>query len=131
MGHILVVEDDTVLNEFLTKILRMEGYKVSVAFDGKEALEKMRQDKPDVIILDLMLPKINGFDVYKEIISDNNLKDITVIVNSALDRSYLHKNHRDLLSGVKAYFTKPFDLKKLLFEVKDAVDNGGQKVIVV
>jgi len=131
LNHILVVEDDAVLNEFLSKVLTMEGYKVSVAFDGEEALEKMRQDKPSVIILDLMLPKMNGFDVYSKIISDDKLKDITVIVNSALDRGSLHQKHRDLLSGVRAYFTKPFDLKKLLFEVKDAVDNGGQKVIVI
>lgn len=136
MPTVLVVEDEKLLNDFITNVLEREGYKVQRALDGEEALQKIAESKPDVVILDLMLPKVNGFEVYRKIHSDERFKEIPVIICSALGRRSLHEDQKSVLGGIMAYFTKPFDLKDLLSRVKVAVeskngDKPGSKVIVV
>ena len=64
---LLVVDDDRDIVEVLKKRLAQEGYEVAVAYDGEEALLKLKEENPDVVLLDLMMPKLNGFEVLKEI----------------------------------------------------------------
>lgn len=79
---ILLVEDEEIMIDLLQKKLTKEGYEISVAKDGEEGLKAMREVKPDLILLDIIMPKIGGFEVMEEMGKDKNLKDIPVIVIS-------------------------------------------------
>lgn len=81
---ILLVDDDLTLREMYEERLKTEGFDIIQASNGEEALAKARESKPNIILLDVMMPKINGFDVLKEIKSDPELKDIPVIILTAL-----------------------------------------------
>lgn len=83
-GTILLAEDDLVLQEMYQERLSAEGYKVELAKDGDEALKKIQSLKPNLILLDIMMPKMNGIDVLKQIKADAATKDIPVIVSTAL-----------------------------------------------
>ena len=82
MKKILIIEDEELIYELLQRKLTQEGYEISIAKDGVEGLEKMREVKPDLILLDIVMPKKGGFEVMEEIQKDENLKDIPVIVIS-------------------------------------------------
>ena len=81
MGKILIVDDDSAMSRLYKSAFTLSGYDAKTAADGKEALEKLSvpEDKPDIIFLDMMMPKLNGFDVLEHIKKDNRLKDIPVI----------------------------------------------------
>jgi len=80
---LLVVDDDKEIINTLAPRLRREGYDVSVAFDGEEAIAKVKEHNPDIILLDLMLPKVNGFEVLKEIRQKYKDKWRPIIIISA------------------------------------------------
>lgn len=82
MKKILIIEDEEILLELIQKRLIQEGYQVAVARDGQEGLEKLRQEKPDLILLDIIMPKMGGFEVIEEINKDNKLKSIPIIIIS-------------------------------------------------
>jgi DNA-binding response OmpR family regulator len=109
---LLVVDDDkdTVAN--IKAVLLQEGYGVETAFDGKEALEKVKAHNPDVIILDLIMPKLNGFDVLKEIREKYTDKWRPVIIVSAKTELESVKSAYDLEAD--HYLTKPFTIEDLL-----------------
>jgi len=79
---ILLVEDEKIIVDVLEKKLVKEGYEVMVAQDGEEGLRKMKEVKPDLILLDIVMPKKGGFEVMEEMKKDRELKDIPVIVIS-------------------------------------------------
>ncbi len=79
---ILLVEDEEIMINLLQKKLIREGYEISVARNGEEGLKAMREVKPDLILLDIIMPKMGGFEVMEEMGKDKNLKDIPVIVIS-------------------------------------------------
>lgn len=83
-AKILLVDDDVTLHEMYAERLRAEGYVVVSAYDGEEALSKVYEDKPDVILLDIMMPKINGIDVLKKLREDEMTANIPVILLTAL-----------------------------------------------
>lgn len=109
MKHILIVDDDIHINDMLKDILTTEGYRVSLAYSGTEALLVLSHSKPDLILLDLMLPGLSGEDVLQQI------ADIPVIIISA------KVNQADkislLLNGAVDYITKPFDIEELLARI--------------
>ena len=82
MKKILLVEDEEIMIDLLQRKLTKEGYEVSVARDGEEGLKLMREVKPALILLDIVMPKMGGFEVMEEMGKDKNLKDIPVIVIS-------------------------------------------------
>ena len=109
---ILLVDDDKEIMQILEQRLTKEGYEVVVAFDGEEALEKAAKDNPDIIILDLMIPKLNGFEVLKEVREKYNKKWKPVIIVSAdIELSSLKKSY-DLEAD--HYLTKPVTIERLL-----------------
>jgi len=81
---ILLVDDDLTLREMYEERLKAEGFDIIQASNGEEAIKKAKENKPNVILLDIMMPKINGFDVLKELKADPDLKEIPVIVLTAL-----------------------------------------------
>jgi len=79
---ILIIEDEEVLISVLKKKLIREGYDISVAKNGVEGLAKMKKDRPDLILLDIIMPEKGGFEVMEEMVKDEELKDIPVIIIS-------------------------------------------------
>lgn len=81
---ILLVDDDLTLREMYEERLKAEGYEIIQATNGEEALQKAKESKPNIILLDIMMPKINGFDVLKQLKADAEMKDTPVIILTAL-----------------------------------------------
>ena len=109
--RILVVEDEYSINDGLTFALRKEGYDVRSAFNGKEALELVENFKPDLVLLDLMLPDMDGFDICKEI-----SKNSYVIMLTA--RGEIFDKIVGLELGADDYIVKPFEIKEVLVRIK-------------
>jgi twitching motility two-component system response regulator PilH len=84
--HVLVVDDSPTNREVVTMLLRKEGYNVTTAADGEEALEKVAAERPPLIVLDIVLPKVNGYQVLRQIKSDPVTRDIKVILVSSKDQ---------------------------------------------
>jgi len=116
---LLVVDDDKDVVETLKVRLTKEGYDVAVAFDGEEALTKVRDENPDVILLDLMLPKLNGLDVLKEIKQKYKDKWRPVIIISAKAELESLKNCYNLEAD--HYLTKPTTMDKILRGVETMI----------
>ena len=111
-GKILVVDDEIYIVHILDFSLGMEGYEVVTALDGEQALEKVKTEKPDLIVLDIMMPKLDGYEVCKTIKSDPGTKQIPVILLSAKGRNVDQKMGFDV--GADDYITKPFSPRKLV-----------------
>jgi len=111
-GKILVVDDEIYIVHILDFSLGMEGYEVITALDGEQALEKLKSDRPDLIVLDIMMPKLDGYEVCKAIKSDPETRQIPVILLSAKGRNVDQKLGFDV--GADDYITKPFSPRKLV-----------------
>ena len=111
-GRILVVDDEIYIVHILDFSLGMEGYEVITALDGEQALEKMRTEKPDLIVLDIMMPKLDGYEVCKTIKGNPETAHIPVILLSANGRNVDQKLGFDV--GADDYITKPFSPRKLV-----------------
>ncbi len=109
---VLIVDDEANIRETIAFILEMEGYEVIVASNGVEALEKLRKYKPKFMILDVMMPKMNGYEVAKEIRKDEDFKDLFILILTAKGQSIDEDNAID--SGADFYMSKPFDDEKIL-----------------
>ena len=111
-NRILIVEDEESLLKLESILLSSKGYSVTGVMDGKSALEEVRLHKPDLIILDIMLPEIDGFEVCRQIKENAETRNIPVVMLTA------KKNSQDLSHGKQvgcdAYITKPFKSSKVL-----------------
>ena len=83
---VLIIDDDKILSNMYKERLEISGYEAMVSYNGESGLARIYQEKPDVILLDLMIPKLNGYNVLATIKSDPEIKDIPVIILSALTR---------------------------------------------
>jgi len=113
---ILVVEDDLVTQRVLSARLQITDYEVLTASDGEEGLKKARNENPDLVILDLMLPKMTGYEVCRMLKFDDKYNDIPIIILSALNQQ--DEREKAVKSGADAVFIKPFDLELLLVKIK-------------
>ncbi|MBI1795498.1 MAG: response regulator [Candidatus Eisenbacteria bacterium] len=111
-GRILVVDDEIYIVHILDFSLGMEGYEVITALDGEQALEKARAEKPDLIVLDIMMPKLDGYETCKMLKAEAGTKDIPVILLSAKGRNVDQKIGFEV--GADDYITKPFSPRKLV-----------------
>jgi len=118
MAKILFVEDEPTLQKELNEILQQEGFKILSAFDGEEALKLSREEMPDLILLDLILPKKDGFEVLKELKADEKMKDIPVIVLTNLEGLGDVEKAIDL--GATSYLVKAnYKLEEVVRKIKD------------
>ena len=113
---ILYVEDDRPTRDAVLQVLTMEGYELEGAKDGIEAIQKIYRTPPDLVLLDLMLPKMNGYQVCRLIKSDPDLTDLPVIALTA--RSSEEDRVRGILTGADEYIVKPFDIGDLLTHIE-------------
>lgn len=113
---VLVVDDDPVIQRLLRVNFEMEGYEVLVAVDGVDGLERARAEHPDIVVLDIMMPRMSGLDVAKSLKADPDTASIPVLLLSA------KAQEADLVagdeSGADDYLTKPFDPLHLLQRVE-------------
>lgn len=119
---ILVVDDDPDLVEAVSMKLEALKYRVARAYDGVEAMEKIKEEKPFLVILDVMMPRKNGWEVCDEIKKTEGLKDIVVVLLTAVadsvkTTSYTHHDGKTTLAD--DYIPKPIDLNKLMGIVQD------------
>lgn len=117
---ILVVDDYAENVELLQELLTGNGYEVSTAHDGDEALKKVEKDKPALILLDIMMPKMDGYQVCEALRADENTKDIPIIFVTA-KTEVKDWTHAIFNIGVNSYITKPVNPKKLLDKVKSVL----------
>ena len=114
---ILLVEDEKVLIETVTLRLEAAGYEVIPAYDGREGLEKAKREKPDLIILDLMLPKMDGYKVCGLLKADTRYNKIPIIMFTARAQESDKKMGQEV--GADAYITKPFEPQLLLEKIRE------------
>ena len=114
---VLIVDDEPFNVDYLEQELEDCDYQILTAFNGKEALDKIRREHPDLVLLDLMMPVLDGFAVLSHIKADNDSRDIPVIIVSAANDS------RSVVKGIKQgaddYLTKPVDAGLLVQKVKE------------
>lgn len=113
---ILIVEDEVDIATLVSFNLQRAGYAVDMVHDGREGLEKILKDQPDLVILDLMLPGMDGFAILKEMQRDARANATPVLMLTA--KSQIDDRIRGLESGVDDYLTKPFSPKELILRVQ-------------
>lgn len=119
MAKILVVEDEPSLQKLLEYQLKKIGHEIVVAADGKQALASVKSDRPDLVLLDVMLPVMGGFQVLRQLQEDKNTSDIPVIMLSA--KGQQHDIAAGIEKGVFDYITKPFNIPNLAERIDKAL----------
>jgi CheY-like chemotaxis protein len=114
--RVLVVEDDDVIRQLITVNLELEGFEVMTAVDGQDALERVIADEPDVITLDVMMPRMDGWATAEKLREDPATAGIKIVLISA--RAQEADLQRGDQIGVDAYLTKPFDPDELIGVVR-------------
>ncbi len=121
MKKVLIVDDDLDVTKFVSKLVERTGYQAIVAKNGVEGMGKVREDKPDLIILDILMPKESGIRMYRELKTNDLLKDIPVIVLSAIAPKSFFRSQKvlDEFSGhsvpePEAYIEKPEEPEELI-----------------
>jgi CheY-like chemotaxis protein len=118
-ARVLCIDDEPGVVELISLILKPQNIQVDGVNSGREGLDVMRKDPPDAVLLDIMMPEMDGWEVYKQMRADDKLKDIPVIVVTARNSSFEEIIARER-AGVNDYVTKPFvpnDLRKSLARV--------------
>jgi len=122
MKKILLVDDDVEFCEATKLLLESRAYDVVLAHDGKEGLEKVRAEKPDLVILDVMMPEMNGYDVCVVLKADQELKKIPVILLTAVDQALFKTTYTrvmGLITEADDYIAKPVEPAELVKRVED------------
>ena len=121
MKRILFIEDEAALQKTFGDILKSEGFEVISALDGETGLNLVEEEKPDLVLLDLILPKIHGLDVLKEIKQNENTKNIPVIVLTNIES--IDKIDKALELGATTYLVKSdYSLEDVIAKIKKALE---------
>jgi len=119
-ARVLIVDDEANIVISLEFLMVQAGYAVAVARNGNEAIEQIERFRPDLVLLDVMLPGINGFDILQRVRQQPEHKDLVIIMLTAKGREV--EVTKGLALGADAYITKPFSTRDLLAEVRRHVD---------
>ncbi len=117
---ILIIEDEEIISNLLAKKLSQVGYEVRIAFNGKEGLEMLYKEKPDLVLIDIVMPQKDGFETIAEMKSDQTLKDIPIIIVSNSGQPVELDKAREM--GVQDWLIKTdFDPQEVLVKVKKQI----------
>lgn len=122
-AKILIVDDEPNIVLSLEFLMRHQGWETSVAQDGEAALEALAREKPDLVILDVMLPRMSGFDVCERVRADPRWRDVRILMLTAKGREA--EVARGMRAGADAYVTKPFSTKELVDHVRRLLAEKG------
>lgn len=117
LGRVLVVDDDEVIRQLIAVNLSLEGFQVETATDGQDCLDRVESVHPDVITLDVMMPRLDGWMTATKLRADEGTSHIKIMMVTA--RAQEEDKKRGLRIGVDAYLTKPFDPAELIQVVRD------------
>ena len=117
LGKVLVVDDDEVIRQLIAVNLSLEGFEVATATDGQDCLDRVLGVKPDVITLDVMMPRLDGWVTAQKLRTDQATSHIRVVLITARAQDDDKRRGRGI--GVDAYLTKPFDPAELIQVVRD------------
>lgn len=120
---VLVVDDEDYILRILSFALRAEGWQVLTASNGDETLKQVEREKPDLVVLDLMMPVIDGYQVLKRLRADPVTRDLPIIVLSAKGREFDRDAALEL--GADDYFTKPFSPQRLVERIQGLLATSG------
>ena len=115
--RVLIVDDEPNIAISVDFLMRREGFEVLVAHDGEEGLARIRADRPDIIVLDVMMPTLDGFEVCKAVRSDPTLTGVRILMLTAKGRAA--EITKGLALGADAYIPKPFSTRELVAKVKE------------
>ena len=118
---ILVVDDEKDIVDIVREILKHEGYNVETAYDGEEGLVKVVDTKPDLVVADVMMPKMDGYEFVRRMKENPSISSIPVIFLTAKDQTT--DRYKGLSLGVAAYIVKLFDLDELRETVKEVLES--------
>ena len=121
MAKILIADDSATAAAVLRKALAPLGHTILVAADGAEAEKAIKDERPDLLILDIIMPKMNGFQLCRSIRSDPDLKDLTIIVVTSMDRE--SDRYWGLKQGADEYLVKPVDPSLLMDKVRHYLES--------
>lgn len=116
MSTVLVVEDSVTQREMISDLLRDSGLNVTVATDGVEALEFIQDRCPDLVVLDIVMPKMNGYEVCRRLKADPKTQNVPVVMCSSKGEEF--DRYWGMKQGADAYIAKPFQPKELIGTVK-------------
>jgi twitching motility two-component system response regulator PilH len=116
MSNVLVVEDSPAQQKMITDLLLSSGMSVTVAADGVEALEQMQGQRPDLVVLDIVMPRMNGYEVCRRIKADPKTQDVPVVMCSSKGEEF--DRYWGMKQGADAYIAKPFQPTELVGTVK-------------
>jgi len=116
MSNVLVVEDSLTQREMISDLLSKSGLSVIVAKDGVEALEKIQAQSPDVVVLDIVMPRMNGYEVCRRLKTDPKTKNVLVVMCSSKGEEF--DRYWGMKQGADAYIAKPFQPTELVGTVK-------------
>ncbi|NJL89718.1 MAG: response regulator [Coleofasciculaceae cyanobacterium SM2_1_6] len=116
MAKVLIVEDSLTQRELIAQLLKENGLEVYTAADGLEAIERIQRDPPDLVILDIILPKMNGYEICRKIKADVRTQNLAVIMCSAKKEEF--DRYWGMKQGADAYISKPFLPQELVGTIK-------------
>jgi DNA-binding response OmpR family regulator len=119
---VLIVDDEPNIAISVEFLMRREGLEVMVARDGEEGLMRIREDHPDLVVLDVMMPKLDGFEVCKAVRADPALAGVRILMLTAKGRAA--EVAKGLFLGADAYIPKPFSTRDLVAKVKELLGSG-------
>lgn len=115
MTKVLIIEDDFALADNLKALLELKGFRVEAAADGPTGVERAKSFMPDVVLLDLMIPRVSGFEVCRTLRSDPKTAGMKIIITTGLDK--IADVEKAYSAGAADYLTKPYDSDRLLKKI--------------
>lgn len=116
MNTVMVVEDSVTQREMICSLLKQNGLKVSIATDGVEALEEVQKNRPDLMVLDIVMPRMNGYELCRRLKSDPKTRNIAIVMCSSKGEEF--DRYWGMKQGADAYIAKPFQPEELVGTVK-------------
>jgi twitching motility two-component system response regulator PilH len=116
MNTVMVVEDSVTQREMICGLLKQNGLKVSIATDGVEALEEVQKNRPDLMVLDIVMPRMNGYELCRRLKSDPDTRSIAIVMCSSKGEEF--DRYWGMKQGADAYIAKPFQPQELVGTVK-------------